>query len=174
MEGELAQSHLQSRGSVANVTTAAKVMASWNSLPFEIKSLILKHYVRDLLQSAPCFPWAGDPNAKSGSRVRRQTRNLLIAASEMRLEVIKSAEEVKEEVISVLEKEDPTLKNYKSKMSDARSAGIPLAVWTSFMEDQKRRLRNTVQYLIQKIEEGAESFVFFEKMKRGSSRASFG
>lgn len=79
-------------------------MASWNDLPSEIKSLILKHYVRTLLYSASCRTiYSIATHLPSDFELR----DLITVAADLRWEIVRLAEEMKVEVPELLESRFP-------------------------------------------------------------------
>lgn len=134
-------------------------MASWHSLPFEIKSLILKHYIRDLLYSAGHDQLSKNVNDRSqpSAHVQAGTSGLMSVAAEMRVEIFKIAEGVKEEVIGLLEDEDVKLKELRASIARCRAGRMtPAAIGALALGEpranaREKRVRETVQVLVTKV-----------------------
>lgn len=79
-------------------------MASWNHLPFEMKSLILEHYMRTLLHDTSYVALQNlPPILKPSRRVMKELPGLICTASEARTDLISLAKGMEEELIILLE-----------------------------------------------------------------------
>lgn len=91
-------------------------MTTWNDLPFELKSLILKHDIHTILASALSEMRSRDwiLNHKSDAIVQ-QVRRLIAAAPQMRHEIFRLTKQVKKELELVVQE--------AAKVQIARYAG---------------------------------------------------
>lgn len=134
---------------------SAKIATSWHSLPFELKSLILKHYVRDLLQTTARNDMGMNaPSPRSGIHVKGQIFLFMLATAEMRAEIVKVAEEVKEEVVELL------MVEYDYSRTKALSWLFkPVASPSNLLRAiYKSKLHSVVQHLVGKIQEVVDAW----------------
>lgn len=134
-----------------------QAIASWNGLPFEIRSLILKHYISTLLHDA------------NRASIRKQLLDVLTVIK-MPEEAVKLAEEVKEEVIDRCEAEDVRLqrindliRSYGQSLSAAEDGLVELR------EARMAVLRNMVQVRVERIGQVVDQWIRLDQLMRPHS-----
>lgn len=134
-------------------------MASWFSIPFEIKSMILRHYIRDLLRDEIRDSLGTNSSwYKSGIRVKKQVFRLILATletREMHAEIEQMMEKVQEEVVNLLVCEARALRalRWRMAMEALKVADEYCYTRTPLEKCDEGELRDIVEYLVEGIQE---------------------